>query len=272
MAEKPIIETIDSDVVETLASRRAVIRSGGSLGLKLAAGGVPFALAATAKAAYGAQLPAQVVDVLNFALTLEYLESEFYIAGVDSGIIPASSSIGGQTFRDLALFTTIRDHEIVHVEFLEGALGASAVAKPTFDFTGGDGSGAGPFSPFSDYEQFKLLAQAFEDTGVRAYKGQVATLQPFDSVLTAAATIHSVEARHASEVRRLRGLEGWIPFDQPGAPAAVAPVYDGEELLNLPLGAVAGFGGITEEEVTESFDEPLNMEQVLAIADPFIAG
>jgi rubrerythrin len=49
------------------------------------------------------------------------------------------------------------------------------------------------------------LAQAFEDTGVRAYKGQAANLMSKPDLLTAALQIHSVEARHASEVRRLRG-------------------------------------------------------------------
>jgi rubrerythrin len=61
------------------------------------------------------------------------------------------------------------------------------------------------FFSFTDYQQFLALAQAFEDTGVRAYKGQAANLMSKPDLLTAALQIHSVEARHASEVRRLRG-------------------------------------------------------------------
>ena len=74
------------------------------------------------------------------------------------------------------------------------------------------------------------LAQAFEDTGVRAYKGQAGALMGNDNLLTAALQIHSVEARHASEIRRLRGLQGWITLDQrgPNMPSATQAVYDGE--------------------------------------------
>ena len=46
---------------------------------------------------------------------------------------------------------------------------------------------------------------------------------PYDAVLTAALTIHSVEARHAAEVRRLRGNftdqapnQGWITGEPAG--------------------------------------------------------
>jgi hypothetical protein len=118
----------------------------------------PFALAALADTA----LPQGIVDVLNFALTLEYLESSFYNAGVGtSGLIPAS---------DLAIFQQIQKHENAHVAFLESVLGSAAVAKPTFDFTAG-----GMFADvFSNYATFQAVSQAFEDTGVRAYKGQAA--------------------------------------------------------------------------------------------------
>jgi hypothetical protein len=57
------------------------------------------------------------------------------------------------------------------------------------------------FFSFTDYQQF---LHRFEDTGVRAYKGQAANLMSKPDLLTAL-QIHSVEARHASEVRRLRG-------------------------------------------------------------------
>lgn len=201
-----------------------------------------------------------VTDVLNFALTLEYLEAEFYIQGVaTNGLIPAA---------DRTIFTTIRDHEVAHVEFLKGALGSAAVAKPTFDFTAG-----GKFDTFTNYETFKLLAQAFEDTGVRAYKGQAPNLIDNKDVLEAALTIHSVEARHAAEVRRLRGLQGWIPFNQPGAPAPVAPVYAGMSVTvkaGINVVSIASPFGVSEEDVTEAYDEPLTKQAVLDIASPFI--
>ena len=79
------------------------------------------------------------------------------------------------------------------------AAGGTPVAEPTFDFSGGKGSGNGPFAnAFNDYSLFLAVAQTLEDTGVRAYKGQAGNLISSDDVLTAALRIHSVEARHAA--------------------------------------------------------------------------
>ncbi|MEO6528231.1 MAG: ferritin-like domain-containing protein [Gemmatimonadaceae bacterium] len=221
------------------------------------------------RATLAAALPSAVVDVLNFALTLEYLEAEFYVTGVGKpGLIPAA---------DREIFTTIRDHEVAHVEYLKAALGAEAVAKPTFDFTAGNGSGNGPYADvFSNYATFKAVAQAFEDTGVRAYKGQAPALKPYSDVLTAALTIHSVEARHAAEVRRLRGNfsetspnEGWITGNMTDIPGTAA-VYAGEENAVQGGVSVASITSVGLDEITEAFDEPLTKAQVLAIVDPFI--
>ena len=104
---------------------------------------------------------------------------------------------------------------------------------------------------------------------MRAYKGQVRALKTYDAYLTAAVTIHSVEARHASEVRRLRGENGWIPTDDPKAPAALDAVYAGEENVDQLGVDVSAFLG--RKSGTEAFDEPLTRDDVLAIAGPFIA-
>jgi len=130
------------------------------------------------------------------------------------------------------------------------------VAKPTFDFTAG---GTFP-DPFSDYPVFQALSQGFEDTGVRAYKGQAGNLMADDATLTTALQIHSVEARHASAVRRLRGEKGWITGNQNTLPAAAAAVYAGEETGQ----------GVTNDASSEAFDEPLTMQAVLDIAGLFI--
>ncbi|MCC7054979.1 MAG: ferritin-like domain-containing protein [Gemmatimonadaceae bacterium] len=231
-----------------------------------------MALAALSTAAYGQgrALPTAVLGVLNFALRLEYLESEFYNRGVAAaGLIPAA---------DRTIFTTIQSHEAVHVDYLKTLLGSSARPKPTFDFTAGNGSGSGPFADvFTNYATFLAVAQAFEDTGVRAYKGQAATLAPYKDVLQAALSVHSVEARHAAEVRRLRGNfqdnepnQGWISGAMTDV-AAIAPVYAGEaNTTHLGLD-VTTITGVSAGAVTEAFDEPLTMAQVLAIVDPFIA-
>lgn len=274
---------VDPEIQERVASRRHALFGMGRLGITLAAASVPVAIAAMAKSAFGQTLPASIVQVLNFALTLEYLEAEFYTRAVEAGVIPAS---------DQAIFTTIRDHENQHVAFLQQALGSQAVARPAFDFTGGNGANNGPFAPFSNYAQFLVLSQGFEDTGVRAYKGQAPNLMSIDSVLQAALQIHSVEARHAAEVRRLRGQragtpeqaphKGWITLAQVDAAAApIQPVYNaGVDATGFPAESntvqggvnVAALPGQTAASASESFDEPLDMARVLQIVDPFIAG
>jgi hypothetical protein len=226
-------------------------------------------LAALAKDAFAATaLPQDIIDVLNFALTLEYLESTFYDTAVGmSGLIPAS---------DLAIFQQIKKHEDAHVAVLQGALGSAAVAKPTFDFTAG-----GMFPDvFSNYATFQAVSQAFEDTGVRAYKGQAPNLMSQPDILTTALQIHSVEARHAAEVRRLRGLEGWIIGKTGNLPAAVnAAVYGpGNPPSDFPAEDNIVQGGVNLMSITNygtdplsaAFDEPLDKATVLAIAGPFI--
>jgi hypothetical protein len=108
-------------------------------------------------------LPAQVVDILNFALTLEYLEDEFYRTALASNFIPAQFG---------EVFSTISRHESEHVMTLSGALGAAAVPKPRFDFTA---RGKYP-DIFSNFRTFALVSQTLEDTGVAAYKGQAPNL------------------------------------------------------------------------------------------------
>lgn len=283
MEQEPILQTIDPDVAERLVSRRTAILHGASVSASVAAGlafaSVPVALAAISREAFGqgASLPQDIIDVLNFALTLEYLESTFYNTAVaTSGLIPAS---------DVAVFQQIMKHENAHVTFLNSVLGSAAVAKPTFDFTGGNGSNSGPFiDVFSNYETFKTVSQAFEDTGVRAFKGQAANLRSNDDILTAALQIHSVEARHAAAVRRLRGLTSWVTETTgqlipvavndavygAGNPASNFPAEDNTVQGGLDL--AMEIAGIDHARITEAFDEPLDRDTVLSIATPFIVG
>lgn len=276
--QQPILGALaaaDPEVAARLVSRRDAITRGAkasalaAVGLRL--GTASTALAAFASDAFGqTRLPAVVNAVLNYALVLEELEAAFYVAGVNApGLIPAA---------DRTIFTTIRDHETAHVQFLRTALGAAARPRPTFDFTAGNGSGTGPYADvFTNYETFKAVAQAFEDTGVRAYKGQAAALVPYPDILTAALTIHSVEARHASEVRRLRGnfqdtepfYQGWITDARTDVPGAQA-VYAGEDNVIQGGVDVTTITPVPRTAVTESFDEPLTQAQVLAIIDPFL--
>ena len=273
MDQKTLYDAIDPEVLTRLNTRQDEISKGASINSKLAAalalGSIPVALAALTKDVF-AQAPSDVLDVLQFALLLEQLEAEFYDRGVAvSGLIDAG---------DMAIFAQIKTHEDAHVAALQALItGKSATPnpKPTFDFTA-HGAVAGFDFSAGQYDTFKALAQAFEDTGVRAYKGQAPRVINDKAVLTAALTIHAVEARHASEIRRLRGLKAWITgASRDDLPAFTQGVYDGED--NVMQGTVdvsqlsltSSNGGTNA--ATEAFDEPLTKAQVTAIVMPFIA-
>ncbi|QJW91369.1 ferritin-like domain-containing protein [Spirosoma taeanense] len=235
------IEQVDAEAADRYSfySRRNLLR----VGSNLAAAAIPTFFAATANQAFAQSAgPSQAaVDVLNYALTLEYLEDEFYRLGRNaSGLIPTT---------DRAIMDQISKHEAAHVALLKGALGSVAVAKPTFKF---------PADAFTNYQTFLTLAQAFEDTGVRAYKGQAGALINDKAILQVALQIHSVEARHASEVRRLRGQKGWVSDT-----SATTTMQAGVDLKTLT--------GKPESAIREAFDEPLTKDQVLAIVKPYLA-
>lgn len=259
---KPILENLDSDVVDLMAASKENIakttKTAGALATTIISTGV---LAGTTFG-QGGKLPDQIKDVLNFALTLEYLEDEFYRKGMESsGLIPADT-------RDV--FGQISKHETAHVALLKSVLGGEAVKKPNFDFTAGGTFG----DVFKNYQTFLALAQAFEDTGVRAYKGQAGNLKSNAKILTTALQIHSVEARHAAEVRRIRGEKAWITNDSRGTlPAAADPVYFAERKTSeggVNLQSLMSLNKLTKETISQAFDEPLSKNQVLAIAGLFI--
>lgn len=270
------LEKADPEVYERLDSRRGVMKSFAKISGKLAMAALPLALGGMFKKAYG-QSTATIIGVLNFALTLEYLEAEFYTQGAAApALVPAGAPMGA--------IITIRDHENAHVKLLKDtivALAGTPVAKPVFDFSAGNGSGNGPLKTvFTDYALFLAVAQTFEDTGVRAYKGQAANLMSNNDVLTAALNIHSVEARHASHIRSMRrvnlsnpAIKPWITGkDTGGIGALVQASYDGEEVTTQAGINIVNINGqaISTNAATEAFDEPLTSAQVLAIVDPFI--
>lgn len=242
------------------ASRRDSFSQFGNIGKGLALASIPFGLSALGNKTYAADIqptPATAAGALQLALTLEYLESAFYAMAVDTnGLIEAP---------DLAAITLIRDHEADHVAFLTSAMTAAGIAIPAvpeFDWSGGIG-----LDPFNNYDQFLAVAQAFEDTGVRAYKGQAGFLMGTD-YLQPALQIHSVEARHASQIRRMRGQKGWITLSQydAGIPAAVGnTVYGGEQ------STILGAGQFDAAAQSEAYDETINTQTAVNIANLFIA-
>ncbi len=266
------IEKIDPEVYERLDTRRSTMKQFSKIGGRVALTAVPLMLGGMFKKAYaGGNAMPSIVDVLNFALTLEYLEAGFYNMGTGvPGLIPGDTQGG---------FAIIRDHENEHVAFLAStitSLGGTPVSGLKFDYTAGD-----TFDDvFSNYDTFLAVSQTFEDTGVRAYKGQAGNLKSSNAVLTAALQIHSVEARHASYIRELRSqkymdesIRPWITGDSTsGIGSAVQASYAGEGncvQLGIEIQNINGYD-ISYDDASEAFDEPLTMDAVLAIVDPFI--
>jgi hypothetical protein len=257
---------ISSEVVDQILPRRDAL---GTFGKGAAAAALSMPILAFINRAV-AQSGSSVLDVLNFALTLEFLEESFFRQGLDnSGLIPAA---------DRPVIDQLRKHEQQHIGFLRAAISGNggtpvALTDNDFDFTAG-----GALNPFGNYPTFLAMVQGFEDTGVRAYKGQARNLlmagQRTNPVLTAALRIHSVEARHASMIRRMRGEKGWVVgAGLQGLPAGLGfeAIYAGED--NVTHGGVNAdaVSSVSRAAVEASFDEPLNRDQVLAIAGPFLA-
>jgi len=269
------IEKADPEFTDRVSPRRAAIRNITSFGSKVAVAALPFAVSTLFKKAYGQTAPVSVTDVLNYALKLEYLESAFYNAG-------AASSLGF-TALEKSYVTTIQGHENAHVTFLKNVLGSAAVALSSqgvagvYDFTAG---GTFP-TVLTSVDTYFAVAQALEDTGVRAYKGQAPNLQKDSVALSAALNIHSVEARHAAAVRQLRRSRGgagattkpWITGANDTGIPAVNGNYAGEDNIiqgPVTITSLAGVGGnISTNAATQSFDEPLTMAQVVPLVTPF---
>jgi Ferritin-like domain len=196
--------------------RAAFLRRGGALvGAGLLAGAVP----ARALAAGG--LPKGDVAILNYALTLEYLEAAFY----------AKARSGGALKGQLARFArVVGQHEQAHVAALRKTLGSKAVKRPRFDFGGATGSSSA----------FAKTAMTLEDTGVAAYQGQAPNIRT-PAVLRAAISIHPVEARHAAWIRSIMGHGSGDPSP---APEAFNPAKSMDEVL----AAVKSTGFIAMQE------------------------
>jgi hypothetical protein len=259
--QQPILDGIDPEIRDRLATRREAIRRGASVSSKLAAGlalgSVPVALAALSRDVF-AQTPGDILDALRFAFILENLENEFYKAVLGTSAVAAQNTAFA-TVRALIpdpvkqSIQQIQKHEQQHVDFLKTAIPlfggtAANITAGDFDFTGGNGSSNGPFLRATTELDFLLLAtQAFEDTGVRAYKGQAGRLlingnNNADVALESALRIHSVEARHASKIRRIRRARNpgdaalrFAGYVRGGGAAAAGTAGIG----NLPAGVTA---------------------------------
>jgi Ferritin-like domain len=180
------LETLDRDgalqeaVERVWGGSRADLLRGAAVGSAALAG-------ALALPGPGSTATTNDVDILNYALVLEYLQASFYTETERIGAL--------KTVPARRAARVLGSVERAHVKALRKVLGRSAVKRPFFNFQG-----------TTEAEQrFLKTAVAFEDLAVAAYKGQ-APLIDSKQVLAAAISIHSVEARHAAWMRHLFGI------------------------------------------------------------------
>jgi hypothetical protein len=234
MRYKVNLEEIDADGAVREAAdavsgdtRLSFLRKAGVAGGALVSGGAvisalaPNALAATQNGRPPAAFGKGDVGILNYALTLEYLEAAFY-----NGATAANMSLSPQVG---AFLKTVTADENAHVKFLKKALGHKAAKEPKFDFKGANTS----------VETFMKTAQVLENTGVHAYSGQALNIKT-PAYVAAALSILTIEARHASVIGLLN--EGAAPSGKEIAPNGP---FDTPLTAAKVLTAVKGTGFIT---------------------------
>ena len=217
MTYLPSLEELDRDgaVQETAEkvdgdTRAAFLRKAG-VGLGAVVAGGAFA-GARPSFAGAAGIPASDIAILNFALTLEYLEAAFSAEAV------RNRKLSGETLR---FARVVANHENAHVQFLKKVLGTKAVKRPRFDFKG----------TTADQAKFQATADVLENTGVHAYLGQVANIKA-KPVLVGAGRILPVEARHAAWIRDIRFRGGTSVATTP-APAGFEDGFSKAKILQI---------------------------------------
>lgn len=173
------------------------------------------------------------VDIANFALTLEYLEADFYARALDAGVLSGDA---------LGVVTNLADHEAQHVDAIIGLLdgaGATPVEKPTFTF---------PEDAFSSQASILELAATFEPVGVGAYLG-AAPLISSPEILAAAGSIAGVEGEHVVAVNWLLGV---VPYAGEAFPMAMTLDEVSAAVAPFMGGSMPGTGG-TEYRDRNSF-------------------
>jgi hypothetical protein len=193
-------------------------KAGLTTGAAMSGGAVLSVLAPSAFAAGGSGRPPASfgkgdIGILNYALTLEYLEAAFY-NGATAANLPLSSQAA-------AFLKVVTRDENAHVEFLKTALGSKAATEPKFDFKGTN----------TNAEMFMKTAQVLENTGVHAYSGQALNIT-HPKYVKAALSIVTIEARHAAVIGLLNepsgeGIAPNGPFDTPLPASAVLSAVKG---------------------------------------------
>jgi rubrerythrin len=244
------LSEVDADLLGRFDSRRAVFKTLGSTAKKGALAAAPVFVASLFQKAYGQTTTTPVLDVLNYALTLELLEEDFYVKMTAANLMPTPAAQGA-----IAL---IKKHESAHVKLLTDTITAlkgmpvSGIKFKTSAFPAG-------------YTDQLAVAQALEDTGVRAYKGQagnlIGAMAGTTSLLQVALQIHSVEARHAAHIRTMRSQTPWVALTDAGATYTGAIPESNTTQSNVDLTKLGS--GYTAADAAASFDEILTSAEVL---------
>jgi Ferritin-like domain len=204
-------------------TRLSFLKKGGVAGVAAMSGGAvlsalaPAALAASGHGRPPASFGKGDVGILNYALTLEYLEAAFY-NGAAAANLPLSAQAA-------AFLKVVTKDENAHVKFLKGALRSKAAKEPKFNFKGTNTNAA----------MFMATAQVLENTGVHAYSGQALNIKA-PAYVKAAVSILTIEARHASVIGLLNDTSG----------EAITPngAFDTPLTASKVLAAVKGTGFI----------------------------
>ena len=214
-ATERVIDLVALDVDGALQEAAAALPTRtqflGRLGRATLLGGLGLGLAprlASAGTSAGDQA------ILNFALTLEYLQAAFYTEAQQVGALHGALAEQARI---------VGSHERAHVRAFQEVLGSAARPQPGFDFHGvTDHAGS-----------FRATAVAFEDLAVGAYKNQLPLIQS-PEYLSTAVSIHSVEARHAAWIRSLAGV---VPapnaFDEPLSDRQTVRLVDSTHFITL---------------------------------------
>ena len=136
------------------------------------------------------------IGILNYAYALEQLEAAFYIQ------VLAAPAFAGLPANDREMLTDIRNHEVIHRDFLSTALGTARIPNLAVDFG----------NAFASRDSILSSAQTFEDLGVAAYNGAGKYLSNVNNLLVAGKIV-SVEARHAAAIRDARDTTGRLFAD-----------------------------------------------------------
>jgi Ferritin-like domain len=226
------LNSIDADgaIAETHAAAQEAVDSGHTRSNFLRKGALAGGAAMSGGAILGALLPGSAlaagkgappssfgkgdIGILNYALTLEYLESSFYNAATKNNVAKGDKQL-------TAFLKTATTDENAHVAALKKALGSKAAKKPNFAFG----------KAVTDKATFAATAYVLENTGVHAYLGQAGNIAN-PAYLLVAASIVTVEARHSGAIG--------IYLGKAIAPTAFDTGYTAAKVLK----AVAGTGFI----------------------------